>query len=61
MGVEPELPKLSPELEQAVKGFEEAQHDKSFSQRHPELGKMVNCFCGRRHSRLLENPDYSIS
>jgi hypothetical protein len=44
---------LSPEqrlLNAAIADFNTAQYEKSFSGRHPELGKMVNCkVCGTRH------------
>lgn len=37
-------------LQEAVAEFESEREAKSFSGRHPELGKMVNCgVCGRRH------------
>lgn len=38
------------ELAEAAKKFEEAFAERSFSQRHEELGKMIDCrLCGRRH------------
>ena len=38
---------------QAIEQYFEAQKFKSFSQRHPELGKMVNCgVCGMRHRSI---------
>lgn len=38
------------ELQKVVADFLEKQAEKSFSQRHPELGKMKNCrICDRRH------------
>lgn len=44
---------LSPEqqaLSAAVMAFNEMQYNRPFSERHPELGKMVNCaICGERH------------
>ena len=34
----------------AIAKYRKEHAEKSFSQRHPELGKMVNCqFCSRRH------------
>jgi hypothetical protein len=39
----------------AVKKFREEHAEKSFSQRHPELGKMLNCqFCSRRHRSSID-------
>lgn len=39
-----------PELAEAVRKFNEQFAERSFSQRHEELGKMINCrLCGRRH------------
>ena len=41
---------MIPELAAAVAKFEEQQRLKSFSERHPDLGKMIDCrLCGRRH------------
>lgn len=44
---------LSPEqqkLNAAIADFNTQQYNRSFSQRHPELGRMVNCqVCSRRH------------
>lgn len=35
---------------EAIKRLREEIHDRSFSQRHPELGKMMNCrVCDTRH------------
>ena len=39
---------LSKRLE-AVSKFYREFRQRSFSQRHPELGKMIRCHCGRRH------------
>src|SRR6266566_1295673 len=40
----------TPELTEAVKKFAEAFAERSFSQRHEDLGKMIDCrLCGRRH------------
>lgn len=37
-------------LAEAVKKFNEQFAERSFGQRHEELGKMINCrLCGRRH------------
>ena len=37
-------------IQKTVDSIREKQKEKSFSQRHPELGKMVNCpMCDRRH------------
>jgi hypothetical protein len=37
-------------LQIAVEQFEESFHDRSFSARNPELGKMIKCDgCGLRH------------
>lgn len=45
--------KLDIVLEKAIADFYEAQKVKSFSQRHPELGKMVNCrVCNTRHRSI---------
>ena len=42
--------KVAPEVAAAVAKFEEEHRDKSFSERHPELGKMMNCaICRSRH------------
>lgn len=41
---------IKPEVEKAIAEFREKQLVKSFSQRHPELGKMIKCqICSRRH------------
>ncbi len=41
---------IKPEVEKAIVDFRENQKEKSFSSRHPELGKMVKCqVCSRRH------------
>lgn len=38
------------DLSKAVEKFEESFHDRSFSGRNPELGKMIKCDgCGLRH------------
>src|SRR5690242_6541951 len=38
------------EMLAAVAAFEEGRRVKSFSERNPELGKMINCaVCSRRH------------
>lgn len=38
------------ELSQLAQFFFDSRKDKSFSERHPELGKMINCpVCGERH------------
>lgn len=38
------------ELQQAIAKFNKEHAEKSFSARHPELGRMVNCqICGNRH------------
>ena len=40
-------------LKEALDGYHEAQKFKSFSARHPELGRMVNCaVCGERHRSI---------
>jgi len=36
-------------LERATAKAIEEIHSRSFSGRNPELGKMINCHCGRRH------------
>lgn len=42
-----------PELRAAVAAFNKAFAGRSFSQRHTDLGKMINCpQCGRRHREL---------
>jgi hypothetical protein len=44
------LSKDQQKLAMAVAKFQEEHYNKSFSQRHPELGKMIKCqTCGRRH------------
>jgi hypothetical protein len=41
---------VKPEIAKAIADIREKQKDKSFSERHPELGKMINCpLCDRRH------------
>jgi hypothetical protein len=46
---EPEF-EIKPEIAKAIFDIREKQREKSFSERHPELGKMVNCqICDRRH------------
>jgi hypothetical protein len=41
---------VSEELRKAVEGFIQTSSTRTFSERHPELGKMVNCaVCGTRH------------
>ena len=38
------------ELQQAIAKFNKEHAEKSFSGRHPELGRMINCqICGNRH------------
>jgi hypothetical protein len=38
------------EIQNAIDRFREKYHNKSFSGRHPELGRMINCpICDRRH------------
>jgi hypothetical protein len=38
------------EIQKVIAEIREKQKEKSFSERHPELGKMVNCLiCDRRH------------
>lgn len=38
------------ELQDAISNFRKTFSERSFSQRHPELGKMINCHvCGTRH------------
>jgi hypothetical protein len=45
-----ESPSISEELKQAIAEFRETFKERTFSQRHPELGKMINCYvCGLRH------------
>lgn len=46
----PEFKSVSPEAAAAVKKALKGIHDRPFSGRHPELGKMLNCkVCGQRH------------
>jgi hypothetical protein len=41
---------VSEKIRQAIADIREKQKDKSFSERHPELGRMINCpICDRRH------------
>jgi hypothetical protein len=41
---------IKSEIAKAIADIREKQKDKSFSERHPELGKMINCpMCDRRH------------
>lgn len=43
-------PEPNEALKSAVEQFEESFHDRSFSARNPELGKMIKCDgCGLRH------------
>jgi hypothetical protein len=43
------------EVAQAIAKFREALPERSFSGRHPELGRMINCkVCGRRHRAIPE-------
>lgn len=43
-------PEVSPKLKEAIAKFREDQKLKSFSSRHPELGKMIKCqICRTRH------------
>lgn len=37
------------DLAKAVEKFDSSFRDRSFSGRHPELGKMIKCDCGHRH------------
>ena len=42
-----------PEVEKAILEFREQQKEKSYSERHSELGRMLNCpFCDRRHRSI---------
>ena len=46
----PETNESNQELVQAVEKFDAEYRDRSFSGRHPELGRMIKCDgCGRRH------------
>lgn len=46
----PEVQAVEPDLAEAAKKFKEAFAERSFSARHEELGKMIDCrLCGRRH------------
>jgi len=56
--VTPEQVKL---LEATAK-FYRSQRNRSFSERHPELGKMINCsVCDRRHRSSIECvPIYAV-
>lgn len=46
----PAHPELAESVKEAIAKYREDFKEKSFSGRHPELGKMVNCqFCDRRH------------
>lgn len=41
---------VNPNLQEAIEKFEKAFHRRSFSGRHPELGRMFKCaVCGHRH------------
>jgi hypothetical protein len=43
-----------PEVEKAILEFREQQKEKSYSERHSELGRMLNCpFCDRRHRNSI--------
>jgi hypothetical protein len=43
------------EIAKEVKEFEEKYREKSFSERNPALGKMINCqFCDRRHRSVIQ-------
>lgn len=51
-----EIIKPTPEGEAAVVPALQAITERSFSGRHPELGKMINCqFCGHRHRENERN------
>ena len=45
---------ITSEVEKEIAQFREKFKEKSYSGRHPELGKMVNCpFCDRRHRNSI--------
>jgi hypothetical protein len=56
------LPEVKAALDKAISDFKESQESKSFSQRHPELGKMINCaVCGLRHrDRVVCNQRFAL-
>lgn len=44
----------SPELQKLIDAELKVVHDRSFSGRHPELGKMIKCqVCGQRHRNSI--------
>jgi hypothetical protein len=46
----PEEKVMTPELAAALAKFQEKFAERSYSQRHSDLGKMINCrLCGKRH------------
>lgn len=48
--MEPNEQQIKPEVSEAIARIREKEKEKSFSGRHPELGKMINCrICDRRH------------
>jgi len=50
--VQPEPFVVSPELQAALDAAERIIQGRTFADRHPELGKMVNCrVCGTRHRK----------
>ena len=54
---------IDPVLRQAAAEFEKQHAGKSFSERYPELGKMINCYvCGLRHrAAKVCTPVYATS
>ena len=54
---------IDPVLRQAATEFEKQRAGKSFSERYPELGKMINCYvCGLRHrAAKVCTPVYATS
>lgn len=48
--MEPNEQQIKTEVSEAIARIREKEKEKSFSGRHPELGKMINCrICDRRH------------
>lgn len=53
---------VSEELQKAIDATLTDIRDRSFSGRHPELGRMINCYvCGRRHRGKQCEPHYKLS
>lgn len=50
-----EFKELEPVVKAAIEKFHEERRHKTFSERHPELGRMINCqVCSRRHRESIK-------